>query len=143
DDPTGWIYQAEQYIDFQKVALEDQVQLASFHLDGIALQWHRWHTKTRGPLTWEEFTKALLTRFGPTDYDAAAEALHRLKQVTTVAAYQESFERLSNQVDGLPESFLVGCFIGGLKEEIRLEVKLKNPRQLVDAIGVARVVEEK
>ncbi|GJX69685.1 transposon ty3-G gag-pol polyprotein [Tanacetum coccineum] len=109
----------------------------------IALQWHRWHTKTRGPLTWEEFTKALLTRFGPTDYDDAAEALHRLKQVTTVAAYQESFERLSNRVDGLPESFLVGCFIGGLKEEIRLEVKLKNPRQLVDAIGVARVVEEK
>ncbi|GKC33354.1 transposon ty3-G gag-pol polyprotein [Tanacetum coccineum] len=143
DDPTGWIYQAEQYFDFQKVASEDQVQLASFHLDGIALQWHRWHTKTRGPLTWQEFTKALLTRFGPTDYDDASEALHRLKQVTTVAAYQESFERLSNRVDGLPESFLVGCFIGGLKEEIRLEVKLKNPRQLVDAIGVARVVEEK
>ncbi|GKA54323.1 transposon ty3-G gag-pol polyprotein [Tanacetum coccineum] len=125
------------------VASEDQVQLASFHLDDIALQWHRWRTKTRGPLTWQEFTKALLTRFGPTDYDDASEALHRLKQVTTVATYQESFERLLNRVDGLPESFLVGCFIGGLKEEIRLEVKLKNPRQLVDAIGVARVVEEK
>ncbi|GKE03848.1 putative unclassified retrotransposon protein, partial [Tanacetum coccineum] len=104
---------------------------------------HRWHTKTRGPLTWQEFTKALLTRFGPTDYDDALEALHRLKQVTTIAAYEESFERLSNRVDGLPDLFLVGCFIGGLKEEIRLEVKLQNPRQLVDVIGVARVVEEK
>nr|GEW21989.1 retrotransposable element Tf2 [Tanacetum cinerariifolium] len=82
-------------------------------------------------------------RFGLTDYDDASEALHRLKQVTTVAAYQESFERLSNRVDGLPESFLVGCFIGGLKEEIRLEIKLKNPRQLVDATGVACVVEDK
>nr|GEZ25131.1 transposon Ty3-G Gag-Pol polyprotein [Tanacetum cinerariifolium] len=140
---TRWIYQAEQYFDFQKVASEDQVQLASFHLDDIALQWYRWHTKTRGPLTWQEFTKALITRFGPTDYDDALEALHRLKQVTTIVAYQESFERLSNRVDGLPKTFLVGCFIWRLKEEIRLEVKLKNPRQLVDAIGVARVVEEK
>ena len=49
DDPMGWIYQAEQYFDFQKVASEDQVQLASFHFDEIALQWHRWLTKTRGP----------------------------------------------------------------------------------------------
>ncbi|KAJ0919051.1 hypothetical protein HanRHA438_Chr05g0225021 [Helianthus annuus] len=52
DDPTGWIYQAEQYFEFQNVATTDQVSLASFHLDGIALQWHRWYTKTRGPLTW-------------------------------------------------------------------------------------------
>ncbi|GJW92902.1 transposon ty3-G gag-pol polyprotein [Tanacetum coccineum] len=121
DDPMEWIYQAEQYFDFQKVASEDQgAHVASFHLDDIALQWHRCLRKTRGPKPFIVF-----------------------KQVTTVAAYQESFERLSNRVDGLPESFLVGCFIGGLKEEIRLEVKLKNPRQLVDAIGVARVVEEK
>ncbi|KAJ0577105.1 putative retrotransposon gag domain, aspartic peptidase domain superfamily [Helianthus annuus] len=143
DDPTGWIYQAEQYFEFQNVATTDQVSLASFHLDGIALQWHRWYTKTRGPLTWAEFTTALLNRFGPTDYEDPSEALHRLKQVTTVAAYQEAFERLSNRLDGLPELFLMGCFIGGLKEEIRLEVKIKKPRTLSDAIGIARMVEEK
>ncbi|KAJ0855790.1 putative retrotransposon gag domain, aspartic peptidase domain superfamily [Helianthus annuus] len=123
--------------------MEDQVNLASFHLDGIALQWYRWFTKTRGPLAWTEFTNALLNRFGPTDYDDPSEALHRLKQDTTVAAYQEAFERLSNRVDGLMESFLVGCFIGGLKDEVRLEVKLKKPRLLSEVIGVARMVEEK
>nr|GFC96529.1 transposon Ty3-G Gag-Pol polyprotein [Tanacetum cinerariifolium] len=57
--------------------------------------------------------------------------------------YQETFERLSIRVEGLPESFLVGCFIGGLKDEIRLEVKLKKPRWLVEAMGMARLVEEK
>jgi hypothetical protein len=50
DDPTGWIYKAEQYFEFQNIALDQQVQLASFHLEGIALQWHRWLTKFRGPL---------------------------------------------------------------------------------------------
>nr|GEW31532.1 putative unclassified retrotransposon protein [Tanacetum cinerariifolium] len=128
EDPKGWLYQAEQYFEFQRVETEDQVQLASFHLDGIALQWHRWITKFRGPMTWAEFSKAILGRFGPTEYEDPAEALSRLKQTTTVASYQEAFEKISHQVDGLPKIFLVGCFIGELKEEIQLEVKLKTPK---------------
>ncbi|KAK1583474.1 hypothetical protein Q3G72_024086 [Acer saccharum] len=47
----------------------------------------------------------------PTDYDDPFKALSRLKQVSTVATYQEEFEKLSHQVDGLPEGFLIGCFI--------------------------------
>nr|GFB82734.1 transposon Ty3-G Gag-Pol polyprotein [Tanacetum cinerariifolium] len=38
EDPQGWVYQAEQYLEFQKVAEGDRIALASFHLDGIALQ---------------------------------------------------------------------------------------------------------
>ena len=67
NDPTGLVYKAEQYFDFQDIAPKQQVHLASFHLEGIALQWHRWLTKFRGPLTWAEFTKAVQLRFGPTD----------------------------------------------------------------------------
>lgn len=143
DDPTGWIFQAEQYFEFQNVADTDRVNLAFFHLDGIALQWHRWFAKSRGPMTWREFTTTLLSRFGPTDYDDPSESLHRLKHITTVAAYIEAFERLSHRIDNLPESFLLGCFVGGLKEEIRLEVKLKKPRTMTDAMGLSRLVEEK
>ncbi|GJR93699.1 reverse transcriptase domain-containing protein [Tanacetum coccineum] len=119
EDPKGWLYRAEQYFKFQRVETENQVQLASFHLDGIAFQ------------------------FGPTDYEDPAEALSRLQQTTTVASYQEAFEKNSHQVDGLPEILLVGCFIGGLKEEIRLEVKLKTPKNLTEAIDMALLVEEK
>ncbi|KAL6313182.1 hypothetical protein AAG906_016770 [Vitis piasezkii] len=97
DDPTGWIYKAEQYFDFKNIAPEQQVHLASFHLEGIALQWHRWLTKFRGPLTWDEFTKVVQLRFGPTDYEDPSEALTRLKQTTSVAAYQEAFEKLSHR----------------------------------------------
>ncbi|GKA22419.1 transposon ty3-G gag-pol polyprotein [Tanacetum coccineum] len=143
EDPKGWLYQAEQYFELQRVETEDQVQLASFHIDGIALQWHRWITKFRGPMTWAEFLKVLLGRFRPTDYEDLAEALSRLQQTTTVASYQEAFEKISYQVDGLPEIFLVGYFIGGLKEEIRLEVKLKTPKNLIEVIGMALLVEEK
>ncbi|KAK0603548.1 hypothetical protein LWI29_006160 [Acer saccharum] len=155
DDPTGWIYKAEQYFDFKNIVPVQQVQLASFHLEGIALQWHRWLMKFRGPLTWDEFTKAVLHRFGPTDYEDPlevnqctksvhlSEALTRLKQTSTVAAYQEAFEKLSHQVDGLPKNFLIGCFIAGLHDEIRFDVKINQPKTLAETIGVARLIEER
>ncbi|KAL5799439.1 hypothetical protein ACOSQ4_032323 [Xanthoceras sorbifolium] len=108
EDPAEWIYKAEQYFEFKDVNPTYQVQFASFHLEGIALQWHRWITKFCGPLTWEEFTKALLTK---------------------------AFEKLSHRVDGLLEEFLVGCFVAGLKDEIRFDVKVKDPSTLYEAIG--------
>ena len=138
----GWIYKAEQYFQFQNIGPDQQVHFASFHLEGIAVQWHRWLTKFRGPLVWDEFTKAVLLRFRPTDYKDSSEALTRLRQTSTVVAYQEGFEKLSHRVDGLPETFLIGCFISKLRDDIRLDVKIKQPRTLSDAIGVARLIEE-
>ncbi|KAH7544963.1 hypothetical protein FEM48_Zijuj01G0041900 [Ziziphus jujuba var. spinosa] len=120
-----------------------QVQLASFHLDGLALQWYRWLGKFRGPLTWNEFTRAVLHRFGPTNYDNPSEALARLKQVPSVTLYQAEFEKLSQQIDHLPESHLVGCFLAGLRDDIRVELKMKQPRSLSEAIGDARLIEER
>lgn len=110
-----------------KLPPDQRVSLASFHLEGMALQWHRWYAKYYGPALWIVFTRALLLRFGLTDFEDPAEALTRLRQNTTVAVYQELFERLSHCVDGLPESFLIGSFIAGLKDEVRLDVKIKNP----------------
>ncbi|XP_073126480.1 uncharacterized protein [Henckelia pumila] len=143
EDPIGWVYKAEQYFSFQNIVHGQQVQLASFHLEGIALQWYRWLTKFRGPLSWEEFTKAVLLCFGHTDYEDPSEALSRLKKTSTVSAYQEAFEQLSHQIDSLPESFLIGCFIAGLRDEVRLDVKIKQPKNLADTIGVARLIEER
>ena len=99
--------------------------------------------KFRIPQNWNEFTRAILLRFGPTDYDDPSEALTRLQQTSTVAAYQEAFEKLSHRIDGLPKTFLVGCFIAGLRDDVRLDVKIKQPQTLADAIGVARLVAER
>ncbi|KAK3182802.1 hypothetical protein Dsin_030088 [Dipteronia sinensis] len=56
NNPTGWNYQVEQYFEFQNIAPTHQVQLASLHLEGIALQWHKWLTRFNGPFFWDEFT---------------------------------------------------------------------------------------
>ena len=77
------------------------------------------------------------------EYENPSEALTILKQVSTVKLYQGEFERLSQQIEHLLKQYLVGCFIAGLKDEIRLEVKIKQPWSLSKAIGVARLIEEK
>ncbi|KAL5819225.1 hypothetical protein ACOSQ4_023067 [Xanthoceras sorbifolium] len=140
EDPTKWIYKAEQFFKFKNITPYQQVQLVSFHLEGIALQWL---TKFGGPLTWVEFTTAVYLRFEPTDYEDPSNALTRLKQTTTVEACQESFEKLSYRVDNLSKLFLVGFFIDGLCNEIRLVVKVKQPKTLTDVIGVSRLIEER
>ncbi|KAH7513106.1 hypothetical protein FEM48_Zijuj12G0161300 [Ziziphus jujuba var. spinosa] len=106
--------------------------------EGLVFQWHRWFVKFRGPVTWKEFTKALLLRFGPTEFEDHSEALAHLRQTSIVAAYQENFKKLSHHIDGLPESFLIGCFIAGLQDN----VKIKHPPTLTEAIGVARLIEK-
>ena len=137
------MHKAEQYFDFKDIAPTQQVQSASFHLDGISLQWNKWLNKFRGPLIWSEFVKAVLLRFVPTEYEDPSESLTRHRQTTTVKTYQEAFKRLSHKVDGLPKSFLIGCFVAGLRDNVRIDVKIKQPHTLANAIKVARLIEER
>ena len=122
---------------------EHQVQLASFHLKRTALQWFRWLVKTKGPASWAEFTRALLKRFRPTELDDASKACSNQSKKTTVLAYQEECERLSQMAQDVPESFLIGSFVGGFKDKIRLELQIQKPQSLSTAIGLVRLIEKK
>lgn len=51
--------------------------------------------------------------------------------------------KLSHQVQELPEDFLVGCFVGGLRDAIKYEIIAKNPNTIEEAMRLARVEEEK
>ena len=41
EDPTSWICCAEQFFRFHETPIEDQVALASFHLEGEAQLWYQ------------------------------------------------------------------------------------------------------
>jgi hypothetical protein len=70
------------------------------------------------------------------------EALSKLKQITTVDDYKERFEALSNRVRGVDDHNRVSCFLGGLKDDIRLPVRMFKPQALLTAYGLAKVQEE-
>lgn len=71
-----------------------------------------------------------LIRFGPYELEEYQGQLAKLVQTWYVVEYQEQFEDLSNKVDGLTESFLLSCFISGLKHAIQHEVASFQPKTL-------------
>ena len=81
-------------------------------------------------------------RFGITAYDDPMESLTRLRQVGSMVHYKGQFESLSNRVKELSEKRKLSCFFSGLKEEIRLPIKMFNPQALSTAFGLAKIQEE-
>lgn len=42
DDPLGWIYKVDHYLDFLNIEDFKKVKMVSFHLEGEPLQWFQW-----------------------------------------------------------------------------------------------------
>ena len=63
------------------------------------------------------------------------------QQTSTVVAYKGNFEILSNRIVGLFEAHKLSCFLSGLKDEIRLPVRMLVPKTLTEAYGLAKIQE--
>ncbi|CAA0819514.1 Unknown protein, partial [Striga hermonthica] len=59
-------------------------------------------------------------------------------QTGNLRDYLKEFERLACRVRGWPETALVGAFIGGLKCDLVVEVRLERPETMHAAMEVAR-----
>ncbi|KAF3774358.1 hypothetical protein EJ110_NYTH46127 [Nymphaea thermarum] len=73
------------------------------------------------------------------DYD---EDLKNLTQTTTVPVYQRQFERLASMVQW-PEKALIGAFKGGLRRDIKREMKIHRFEALEECFAMARIYEER
>ena len=83
--------------------------------------------------------QALHVRFGSTAYDDPMKMLTRLRQTSTVAMSKVEFEAVFNRIKGLSPLHKLSCFLSGLKDEIRLSVKMLNPCTLNEAFGLAKI----
>ena len=59
--------------------------------------------------------------------------------MTPVVAYKGNFIIFSNGIIGLFESHKLSCFLSGLKDEIRLPVRILVPKTLNEAFGLAKI----
>lgn len=69
--------------------------------------------------------------------------LKLLHQSTTVDEYVEAFEVLMAQVPPLSKDQYMGFFLGGLREDIRIEVFMFEPPNHHCLISAARLIERK
>uniref|UniRef100_A0A2N9HMQ3 Retrotransposon gag domain-containing protein n=1 Tax=Fagus sylvatica TaxID=28930 RepID=A0A2N9HMQ3_FAGSY len=139
EDPTSWICHAEQFFRFYETPLEDQVALASFHLEGVAQLWYQLLQQETNNIPWNVFKFGLLARYGPTQFYDYFGELTKLQQSGTVKEYQTRFEQLLAKAGPLPSTGQVSCFVSGLKENLKADVMAGRPADLTTAIGLARL----
>ena len=59
-----------------------------------------------------------------------------------MALYKVEFEVVSNRIKGLSPLHKLSCFLSGLKDEIRIPVRMLNLQSLNVAFGLAKIQEE-
>jgi len=140
--PLGGFEERKFFLFYQTLS-QHRLLISSIYMEGRALAWYMWMDNSGALTSWEAFTKALEIRFGPSPFYDPVEALIKLTQTATVEDFQSHFEFIANRTKDLPEPFLIGCFINGLREDIRLTVKMFKPTTLSSAFVLARMQEEK
>ncbi|CAL1413688.1 unnamed protein product [Linum trigynum] len=127
EDAGLWLYSAERWFKNHPTREERKAQLASFYLEGDALQWWEWMERTYAEahtlITWPMFKEELRYQFGKSE-GWAPEQLAKLRQTGTVADYRAEFFKLGNQCKGVPEETLVGLCMAGLRPEIAAAVRV-------------------
>ncbi|XP_023874530.2 uncharacterized protein LOC111987066 [Quercus suber] len=141
EDLASWVYKANQYFRYYNTPVAEKLMLASFHMDGEALIWFQDGEEVGLFVDWELLIQALHIRFGATAYDDPMEMLTRLRQTASVSLYKAQFEVLSNRIKGLSTAHKLSCFLSGLRDEIRLPVRMLNPKSLNEAFGLAKIQE--
>lgn len=129
-DPEGWIFQAEEYFTFHGIVDDSRIQIVGFHMTKGALGWMRGLRRNNLLSTWERFTEDLCERFRGSVYVDKLQELSRLQQTSSVVVYLEQFEELLNGVTDQSEAALISFFIGGLKPELKRELKITEPTSL-------------
>lgn len=102
-----------------------RVIVAALNLKDHARVWFKIFHDIVDQLSWKQFRRALISRFGPNDYNYFGE-LTKLQQGRTVQEYLMEFETLLSKTNGLLTNQLVACFTSRLKEDISEEVVVLN-----------------
>lgn len=138
----GWIYKAKKYLRFHNAPDEERVTVATFNIEGEALDWLVWADRNSSLSSWSNFLDDLILRFGVSSYEIPAGRLSKLVQITSVKEYQHQFEALANKVDDIKPNILKEMFMASLKSDIQKDVIKVRPDTLVEAFALAQLYEE-
>lgn len=127
DDQGDWISQVEELLKFHNIGVDDCVTIAALNLRDHFRIWYKILSESVDIMNWRQFRKAMLSRFGPNDYDNCFRELTKLQQTGSMQKYLKQFEMLLSKTNGLPNDQLVATFVSGLKQTISVEVEVLNP----------------
>ncbi|KAH0710443.1 hypothetical protein KY284_011870 [Solanum tuberosum] len=133
----------DQLFAMNAVAFDQKVRVASIHLEGEAIAWHRSYMRSRSCVddpSWTVYILALNEKFGE-EFEDSMEALKNLTQTSSVKEYQAEFDRLLTYVN-LSNENTISYFLGGQKPELNKSTRMQSPRTLLHAYKLARLQED-
>lgn len=112
-------------------------------LEGEALLWFQWENRWRPVECWAEMKTLVRRRFRSTATCTLHEQWLAHQQTGSVGEYRRRLIELLAPLDRVPEEIAKGQFLNGLKEEVKVEVRLLGPRNLDHVMDLALMVEDK
>lgn len=144
-NPTIWLDKCEDYFEIYKVNQHMWVTAASLHMEDNAAKWWQAYKAKRGLGNWDQFAKAVKSKFGVDEYSKVMRNLLSLKQRAGVQEYVSEFEALRYSATmhniELDETLFVTQFIQGLKPEIQGPVESQLPATVDRAATLALMQE--
>ncbi|GJS58032.1 putative mitochondrial protein [Tanacetum coccineum] len=111
EDVKGWVYRCKQFFKIDGIEEERKVELASMHLYDQALVWHQQYVKKYGDRT-----------------------------PWVMYEEEEAFESLLNRLE-LNEAYVISLFIGRLKKEVSMPIRMFKLTTLSDVYVMAKMQE--
>ncbi|XP_050907589.1 uncharacterized protein LOC127121009 [Lathyrus oleraceus] len=142
-DVLNWIFRSEQFFEYYATPDPQRLTIAAIHMEKDVVPWFQMMARNNPFQSWAAFTRALELEFGPSPYESPSQALFKLTQSTSIAAYYTSFTALANRVQGLSPAAILDCFLSGLKPDIKRDVIAQTPHSISKALALAKLFEEK
>lgn len=123
-----------------------RTRFAALNFKGAAATWLQ-TMKRRDRITdWDRLCELVFAKFDKDQYQTQLKQLESLKQLGSVADYQDQFEKLAHGILlynlGYDDVYFVTRFLAGLKEEIRAPIALHRLKDVDTASALTLLQEE-
>ena len=112
-------------------------------LEGEAMMWHKWMNQRIPVRRWENLKNLILERFRPFEDGDLYEQWMSVEQMGSVADYRREFVERLTYLDVVDEPVMMGAFLRGLCEEVKIELRLMGPTSLDQAMDWAELIDRK
>ncbi|XP_042032774.1 uncharacterized protein LOC121779504 [Salvia splendens] len=134
---NNWIRGIQFYFDHVGTPDSHRLHYVIMLFEPNVADWIWNYAASHEQATWNEFLDDVRRRFDPNCYTSHVGLLKKLTQTGTVYDYQLAFEKLQNNVVGVPDHVLLDLYVAGLRQPIQDEVLLHRPTSLAAAFALA------
>ncbi|XP_027178065.1 uncharacterized protein LOC113777230 [Coffea eugenioides] len=140
-----WIRKYNKYCLNYQIPEDQKVEVIEMYLERKADNWLQGIKLEKPRMTWKIFAELLYKRFDNRNGRDVVEKFNKLRKSGKVEEYQEKFEEFKTLMivknPHLDEEYFV-CFISGLKDEVKIMIKMLKPTTLSEAFDLAALQEK-